>query len=158
MAQKAIEARPNDYRYRGTLAEIYASLSDDKAQVAYDEAIRLAQSQLAIHPENGEVWSDLAVYQAKKKTKNKEDALASIEKALKFAPNQWDVTQNALIVYETTGNRPQALGVLKDAVKRHQDVGMIRNNPALAEFCKDPSCQRLLESQPGDEKSAKARG
>lgn len=155
MAGKAIAARPNDYRYRGTLAEIYASLSDRKAHAAYNEAIEFAQQQLAINRRNGEVWSDLAVYQAK--TGKKEDALDSIEKALKYAPGDVDVTQNALIVYETTHNRALALGALQAAVQRGQPIEAIQSNYALVEFFRDDSYQRLIKGQSGDDRSATAR-
>jgi tetratricopeptide (TPR) repeat protein len=156
VAEKAIRSRPNDYRFKGTLAEIYHSLSDSRASAAYEEAIELAKQQLAVHPANGEVWGDLAVYQAK--THKKEDALANIEKAIELAPEDWAVTQSALIVYETTGKRPLALLALQAAADRGQAVGMIRSNPALKDLCKEPSCQQVLEAQPGVRRSAKARG
>jgi tetratricopeptide (TPR) repeat protein/class 3 adenylate cyclase len=141
---KAIALRPDDYLNWSTLADIYSAMpaAGEKARTTYLKAIELARHELAVNPRDGGVLSDVAVYHAK--TSNKKDALDEIEKSLQLAPDDKDVLQNSIIVYEMTGHRERALRAVGTAVKRGYPVEEVQRQPGLAELRKDPEYQRMI--------------
>jgi len=141
---KALALTSNDYRYWSTLADIYSATPDtaEKARATYLKALALAEEELAVNPNDGEVLSDIAVYRAR--TSDRTRALADIERALQLAPSDKDVVQSAIMVYEFTGDRPRALQALEDALKKGYPVEEIRRQPGLAALRKDPGYRRLI--------------
>jgi tetratricopeptide (TPR) repeat protein len=141
---KALALTSNDYRYWSTLADIYSATPDtaQKARTTYLQALKLAQQELAVNPNDGEVLSDIAVYRAR--TSDKTGALADIERALQLAGNDKDVVQSAVMVYEITGDRDRALHALEGALKKGYPVEEIRRQPGLAALRKDPRYRRLI--------------
>jgi tetratricopeptide (TPR) repeat protein len=144
MINKAIELRPNDYRFSATLADLYGSIPEmaGKSSEAYRKAIELAERQLALDQTNGEVLSDVAVYQAK--TGNIKQALEQIERSRSLTPDNKDVVQNAVIVYEVAGRRDRALMVLEEAVKQNYPLDDVLREQALSGLRKDPRYQRII--------------
>jgi tetratricopeptide (TPR) repeat protein/class 3 adenylate cyclase len=144
LMDKAIALRPNDYLYWSNLADIYSATtaSAGKARSTYEKTIELAQKALAVNPNDGEVLSDLAVCHAK--TSDRTHALAEIERAQQLARANNNVLQNAIIVYEITGNRDQALRAIEDILKKGYPVEEIRRRPELADLRKDPKYKRLI--------------
>jgi tetratricopeptide (TPR) repeat protein len=141
---KAIALGPDDYLNWSTLADIYAAMpaTRDKARTTYLKAIQLARHELAVNPRDGGVLSDLAVYHAK--TFYRKDALDEIEKSLQLAPDDKDVLQNSIIVYEMTGSRERALHAVEIAVKRGYPIEEVQRQPGLEKLREDPKYQRLI--------------
>ena len=97
---------------------------------------------MAVNPNEPEVLSVVALYQAKLGEKAK--ALANIEKARKLAPNSRKVAWEAALVYELGGNREMAIKGLRDALEAGQAVAEVRLEPALANLRSDRRFAQLM--------------
>jgi tetratricopeptide (TPR) repeat protein len=146
---KAIQLAPDDYLNWSTRADIYAAMPSrtDQARATYLKAIELARREFAVNPRDGGVLSDLAVFHAK--ILDREEALDEIGRSLEMAPDDKDVLQNSIIVYELTGSRERALQGVESAVKRGYPIEDVERQPALAQLRMDPAYQRLISQRFG---------
>ena len=144
MNQKAIEMGTNDYTIYGNLADAYrwTPTLASKAPDAYRDAIRRAQKDLALTPDNAVLLSKLAVYWAKLGDPQK--ALAELDKARALAPADPYVHFKSALVYELTGKRLPALEALAAAKKGGYSIEEIRREPELMKLRKDPRYIALM--------------
>jgi serine/threonine-protein kinase len=147
MFEKAIELGVNNYTVWGNLADTYRYTPgyQEKAKETYQKAIQLAQKELEINPKDGLVLSRLARYYAA--SGNNEKALVEISKARKFAPENVEVLQVSIRVYELANHREQALQALEVYLKRGGSMEEIRKDPDLSELRKDQRYQQLVKRQ-----------
>jgi len=99
LMEQALKLAPKNDQVWGNLGDAYACLpgTKDKAAPAYRRAVQLGQDRLAVNPNEPEVLSVVALYQAK--LGEKAMALANIEKARKLAPASRKVAWEATLVY-----------------------------------------------------------
>jgi serine/threonine-protein kinase len=142
--RKAVDLLPKRDQLWGNLGDAYACLPGKKSDAvdAYKRAVQLAQTVAAVNPRDSDVLSRVALYRAR--LGNKTEAQAEIRKARQLAPANRDVLWNAVLVYELGGQRDQALGALKAAIKAGQPLEEVRREPALANLRKDPRYASLV--------------
>jgi serine/threonine protein kinase/Flp pilus assembly protein TadD len=106
--KRATELDPhNDILWRNlgdSYRQIPSRISD--APAAYEKALQAASDQLSVNPNNTEVLSGIALYDAH--LGRKKDAETSIGKSLQLSPKNGDVLFTSALVYEIIGNRSRA--------------------------------------------------
>jgi tetratricopeptide (TPR) repeat protein len=142
--RKAIELRPQDYAYRGDLADAYRMIpaESSKATATYQEAIRLGEAQLSVNPNDSDVLSSLALYY--ERTGNLMSARAYIERALKLNPTDVDILRIASLIELERGERQKALQWLGKAVSAGYTREQLLANPELTSLHSDPEFARLV--------------
>lgn len=144
---KALEMGKNSPRLFtiwGNLADSYRLINenDEKAKIAYQEAIKLVQKKLTEKPDNATMHSSLALYISKSGEPGR--AILEITRALELDPNHIDVLQNSVVVFELSGQRKKALLYFGEIIKRHGALGELSRNPFLTELRKDPEYLKLI--------------
>ena len=141
--EKAVELRPNDYLYRGNLADAYyfAPGERSKAEAAYRSAIALAEEELRVNPRDANALISLALYRAK--TGQAGPALEAAERALALAPDDMNVVFFAAIVHESLGRSERALALLRRAIQQGYSRAEIENHPELETLRARPEFQEM---------------
>lgn len=142
--EKAVDMAANNYLYWGNLGDAYrwAPGQRGKAGPAYQNAIRLLNEQIAAHPQDIELRTNLALYQAK--SGDKKGALAAIGLVEGAPAKPASVLFNSAVVYELCGERDQALAALAAAIKAGYALREIKNEPELVALRTDTRYQFLL--------------
>ncbi len=147
--EKAVKMEANEYLWWGNLGDAYrwAPGQAAKAKPAYQNAIRLIREDIATHPKDLELQTNLALYLAK--SGEKQAALAQI-KEVDHAPDKAaSVLFNSAVVHELGGERDQALAALSAAHKAGYALKEIKNEPELVALRADPRYQLLLSDSTG---------
>ena len=143
--KRATELDPhNDILWRNlgdSYRQIPSRISD--APAAYEKALQAASDQLSVNPNNTEVLSGIALYDAH--LGRKQDAETSLAKALKLSPKSGDVLFTSALVYEIIGHRDKALRSLDQAVKAGYSLDEIAKEPELRKLQADSRYQRWLQ-------------
>jgi serine/threonine-protein kinase len=147
MSEQAINLGNTDWIIWGNLADCYQYTPgySQEAAEAYQTAIQLAKKELAANPNNAEVRSSLAVYQAK--SGNEEKALAEISEALKKNPNDVTVLLKSVLVFEITNERSQALQALEKYIKLNGPLEEVVKDPFLSGLRRDPVYLKLVSGK-----------
>ena len=142
--EKAAQLAPSEFLPWGNLADAYrwAPGMTGKAAPAYRKAIELAETQLAVNPNDFQIRASIAVYQAK--LGNRDPALKEISRALKQASGNVNVLFKSAIVFELCGDRALALRQLDAAMKGGYSVQEVEGEPEFARLRMDPLYSRLL--------------
>jgi serine/threonine-protein kinase len=145
--EKAVNMASSNYLYWGNLGDAYrwAPGQAAKANPAYQNAIRLARDEIATHPQDLDLQTNLALYLAK--SGNKQEALARIQAVERAPKKPASVLFNSTVAYELCGERNQALSVLAAALKAGYGLKEIRNEPELVALRADTRYQYLLGRQ-----------
>jgi serine/threonine protein kinase/Flp pilus assembly protein TadD len=136
--KRATEFDPhNDVLWRN-LGDSYRQVSSraSNATSAYEKALQAATDELSVNPNNAEVLSGIALYDAH--LGRKKDAETSIRKALSLSPKDSDVLFTSALVYEIIGNRNQALEAIDQAVKSGFSIEDVEHEPELKALRSDP--------------------
>ena len=145
--ESAIRLSPMDARLWGNLASACDPIPGREARgaEALDRAIALMLERLEINPNAAEDWALLAKWRADRK--QPEPARTAIERALTLSPEDASVMGEAIVVYHTLGDRPNALRWLGEAVARGFGIEVLHRNPALASLREDPEFRRIIEER-----------
>ena len=145
--KRATELDPhNDILWRNlgdSYRQIPSRISD--APAAYQKALQAASDQLSVNPNNTEVLSGIALYDAH--LGRKQDAETFIGKALKLAPKNGDVLFTSALVYEIIGNRTRALQQIDLAVKSGYSIADIDHEPELGALRSDARYVRWSQQE-----------
>jgi len=143
--EKAVELRPNDYLYRGNLADAYyfAPGERPKAEAAYRSAIALAEEELRVNPRDATALVSLAHYRVK--TGQHGPALEAAERALALAPDDMNVAFTAAIVHDLLGRPDRALALLRRALQQGYSRAEIENHPELEALRARPEFQKMYK-------------
>jgi len=139
--EKTVALNANSYDIWGNLGDAYrwSTSKKDKAPAAYQTAIRLVRQEIAKHPDQIELQSDLAMYLAKIANKNAAlETLKPVEEAHSKEPG---VLYTTALTYELCGERDKALQSLRAAVQSGQGLNDIKNEPELVSLRSDPRYQ-----------------
>lgn len=141
-----------DFVLWGNLADSYQLIgkNKEKAQNAYQEAVKLVQKKLMEKLDDAPMHASLALYLSK--LGKFEQAILEINKALKLDPQSSEVLQNSVVVFEVSGKRSRALIYLAEIIKRLGALGELTRNPFLAEFRQDPEYIKLIKPESSREK------
>jgi serine/threonine-protein kinase len=158
MYEKAIELgrnHPNIFVLWGNLADSYRLVGNNEAeaQQAYKEAVKSVQEKLKDNPDNAFMHSSLALYHAK--LGEFSEATTEMNSALKLSPDNLDVIQNSIVVFEISGKRERALSSLENYIKRQGPVAQLIKNPFLSELHKDPKYVILVKPEHSSEATHK---
>jgi serine/threonine protein kinase/tetratricopeptide (TPR) repeat protein len=129
----------DDYRWTPGNAE--------KATLAYQKAIELAQEAVNVNPRDATAWSSMALYRAK--LGQSREALQTMEKALAFAPDDDTVLFDAAVVCELAGEQARALKFIQSAVKGGYSLNEIAAEPELRKLRENPQYQAAVSFKHG---------
>jgi eukaryotic-like serine/threonine-protein kinase len=145
--KRATELDPhNDVLWRN-LGDSYRQIPSraSDATLAYRQALQAANDGLSVNPNNTEMLSGIALYDAH--LGRKKDAETSISKAVNLSPKDSDVLFTSALVYEIIGNRNQALVAIDQAVKAGYSIEDIEHEPELGGLRSDSRYQRWLQQE-----------
>jgi serine/threonine protein kinase len=145
--KRATELDPhNDVLWRN-LGDSYRQIPSraSDATLAYRQALQAANDGLSVNPNNTEMLSGIALYDAH--LGRKKDAETSISKAVNLSPKDSDVLFTSALVYEIIGNRNQALEAIDQAVKAGYSIEDIEHEPELGGLRSDSRYQRWLQQE-----------
>ncbi len=147
--KRATELDPhNDILWRNlgdSYRQIPSRISD--APAAYEKALQAANDQLSVNPNNAEVLSGIALYDAH--LGRKQDAETSIGRALRLSPKNGDVLFTSALVYEIIGNRTRALQRIDLAVKSGYSIADVEHEPELGALRSDARYVRWSRQETG---------
>jgi tetratricopeptide (TPR) repeat protein/TolB-like protein/predicted Ser/Thr protein kinase len=143
--QKAIALNPQKYDYWGNLADAYRMIpgETDKANMAYKQAISLAEKQLTINPNDADVLSSLALYSSR--IGDAGAARKYLVAALQSGPNQVDILRIACLVHLEAGDKQESLKWLEKTVHAGYPREQLVANPELAKLRSEPEFVRIAK-------------
>jgi serine/threonine protein kinase/tetratricopeptide (TPR) repeat protein len=152
LAIKALSIGPHKMNYLLNLGDAYRRLGRlEEAKTAYREAMKLALSELAGNPRNGNMRAFVAYFAAT--LGDRERATSEISQALQQSPGNNYVIQRAFFTYLLLGQIDLALEALNGAtadlvreLNRHPDVADFRQNARFRKIV------QRIEQQSGDTK------
>ena len=142
--EEGLKLDKNSWLGWGNLGDAYYWVSGKRQQAgnAYGEAIRLADEKLRVNPRDGRTLAYRATYLAM--VDKKEDALASLQKAVSLSPKDPDVHFRAALVYNHLGNTDLTLEWLEKALASGAPADWIRVTPDFDHLRADPQFQAIL--------------
>jgi len=128
----------------GNLGDAYYLVPDkrQKANDAYREAIRLADDDVRVNPRDARTWAFRATYLAM--IDNKPEALASLQKAVSFAPASSSVQFRAALAYNHFGEKNLTIQWLRKALAGGLTANQVERTPDFDHLRDDPSFQAIL--------------
>ena len=146
--ENAIKMGTASHQIWGNLGEAYSQTPSlaAKAPEAYSMAVKQAEQRLSVNPKDARVRASLAGYLAV--LGRKREALAQIEQARRLAPDNQNVLFRSALVYESAGQRDQALRALEAAIANGYSPAEIEGARDLAELRNDPRYRKLVEGKP----------
>lgn len=145
-----LDGDTHNYLYWANLADAYRWSEDKKedAEISYKRALQLLKVGLDLYPNNINLKSRAAMFNAK---------LGDLDKA-QFYMDSFDLNADspsiqlyrAVITYEIMSNRPKALESLEAALKANYPLIEILNDPELARLRQDPAYHKLLAQTKND--------
>ena len=145
--KKATELSPHDHIMWRNLADSYHQIPSRQAEArqAYQKALETAAAQLKVNPNDTEVLSGIALYDAH--LGQTKDAETYISRALQLSPRNSDTLFTSAIVYEIINDREKALQAVDEAVKAGYSLDEIEKEPELRLLQADTRYQRWLHQQ-----------
>jgi len=135
--QKALDIDDEDYEVWDNLAQAYEALgNDNKAFLARNHAIGLAERAIQLNPRNAEPHSVLASLLARNHAN--EEASSNIRKALSLAPKDPNVLSEVAAAYEALGERSLAIKYLHLALQNGFPKMQIEGVNELRKVSADP--------------------
>jgi tetratricopeptide (TPR) repeat protein len=143
MFEKAVQMSPNEEQFTGNLADAYRwSGQREKANATYDKAIALAYRDLAVNPRNSDTMGSLALYYAKKGMSA--EALNFIQRARSINKEDVSLVYTAAVVEALASHPDNALGLLREALKRGYSLQEASSDPELNSLRNRPEFDELL--------------
>jgi len=135
------------YLVWGNLGDAYywAPGKRQQAEAAYREALRLANESLKINPRDGTTLAFHATYLAM--LDRRDEAVASIQKAVTLSPRDPDVRFRGALVYNHFGDTQQTLDWLRQALAEGATAASVRDTPDFDHLSDDPRLQALLKGR-----------
>ena len=147
--EKAVELSPNRFAYWGNLADAYrwSPGNKPKARATYARAIQLLSEQLAAKPDDIDLRSRLALYQAKAgETEAAKAFLAGFDRT---APVPAVVFFRLAVASDVVGARDGALSFLDLALRAGYAETEVRSEPELVNLRNDLRYHRIIAKRPG---------
>lgn len=151
MYREAIALAPENPVFWGNLADCLLEIEggDEEAQLAYRTAAGLAEKLLPANPENAELLTNLAHYNAR--LGDDETALQYIAHALSAAPDDVYAHYYAALVHLQAGRREPALAEITRSVELGYPRVLLAPDPQFAGLREDEQFRGLLAGPEGKE-------
>ncbi|HTA44726.1 MAG TPA: protein kinase [Bryobacteraceae bacterium] len=122
----------------GNLGDAYrwAGGREASAKTAYAKAVELANTQLAVNPNDATLLSLIAVWDAK--MGNLPEALTKMRLARKLSPADSTILYYSAITLELAGQRGPALDALRAALASGYSLSVVEREPELISLRQDP--------------------
>jgi eukaryotic-like serine/threonine-protein kinase len=144
VTRKALEMNSGNYIVWGNLRSDYEWLKQpEKAAEARRREIPLLEQTIQEHPRDGEAFAQIANLWAEEREREK--ALANLRTALALEPTNPQVLDMAADVYESIGDRKQAIAYVEKALRAGLTKDALLNDPELQEALKDPAMKVLVK-------------
>jgi serine/threonine protein kinase/tetratricopeptide (TPR) repeat protein len=144
MYAEAVKLNDRNYVMWGNLADAEYRIpgKGPDAELAYKTAIKLAEQELQVNPNNAVVLGNLADYYSV--LGDKERSLRYVRESLARAPDDASVAFKAAQVYDQLGQNETATEWLMKAVAAGYSPTIVRDSPVLDNLRSDPRVQALL--------------
>jgi len=147
LCEQAVSLNDTNYKSWAAVANAYYWLPNgrDRAMEAYQRAIQLAESHLALNRKDVRARASLAGYYAV--VGEREKALAYADSALASSSDSPFVVYFAGYVHEQLGDRSRALELIGRAVELGYPIREIERDPWLVDLRADERFQQLLDKR-----------
>jgi eukaryotic-like serine/threonine-protein kinase len=136
--RQAVTLNDKDWRVWANLMVSYQWLNDDvNAGAARGKAQAAIEQLIAVKPQDAEAHSELGVFYAQDKLRDK--ALSQTHTAIALEPKNKQVLANVAETFETLGDRKQALAYARASVANGQALSDLETQPGLRAVLADPS-------------------
>jgi len=148
MYMRALERDDSDYVVWGNLGFAQTYSSDlDEAKESFRRAIEVASAMLVEEPEDPELMSDLASFNAM--IGEREEALSFQESAISLSPADPEILVTIIETFEIVGNREQALEWTERALARGMPADELDRDPTLRGLVADERYRNLVDLSRG---------
>jgi len=146
--QAAMKINDSDWPIWGNLGDALYWSPERRSEAAtyYQRAIAIASAAVKTNPKDSQALAYLGNYYAM--LGDKEQAFASIRRALEIAPNDGETLCRAAVVYNHFGEAKQALTYLMNAVNVGYSRAFIRDTPDFASLQQSAQFQALVKTNP----------
>jgi len=135
--ESALQLNDKDYRPWDNLARAYLWLGRPAdAQAAYRRALPLTEREVGLHPADPGLQARLGLAYIRDQDRTR--AFSHVRAALALAPKDPEVISAMAEVYETVGERRDAIVWLRNAVAAGQLLDNLKNDPVLHRVVEDP--------------------
>jgi Flp pilus assembly protein TadD len=147
--EKATALRPKDPGLFVNLGDALTQIPDreSKALAAYHEAIRLGKQTFAVNPNDGDALALVALSEAR--TGHIEEGWQKARQAVLLAPTNSIVLYRAALVANLAKKKPDALRLLKEALKNGYAAVQLEHEPAFADLAGNAEFQGMLKGRGG---------
>jgi tetratricopeptide (TPR) repeat protein/TolB-like protein len=140
--EKAYELNSNQHVVAGNLADAYRwSGRNEKAQILYERAIKLAYAELDVNPRDAKALSFLALYYSKKGDPAQASEL--IRRARSLDPDNVEFLYHESVVKLLAGNKEEALNSLGEAISKGYPIESIEMDPELKPLREMPEFEAI---------------
>ena len=145
--EQAVEASPEDFRWRRNLGDAYRELGrDEDASVQYGRAVELARGLVDVNPTNAILTGQLAVLETL--VDHDAEARRRAEEAIAMAPDDPSLHYLKAVVHASADDVESALASLRAALERGFPVALVRQQGELVMLEGVPEFEELLSGQP----------
>ena len=143
--EKAVTLNPAFHLLWGNLADACIMVPALRARAidAYRRALQLADGELALNPRDADLRASVATYLLG--IGDFKRAIVEVTKAREIAPDQVNFMFLAALVYESAGERGQALRLLEEAARKGYAPIEIQRHPQLANLRADPGFKPIQD-------------
>jgi len=144
MFRKATEFAPEDHRVWGNLADALYQMEDTRASSTeqYRRAVTLAERRVAVNPNDGTTWIQLAFYHARLGDISR--SAPCLNRALSLGTDDVFVQYYAALTEFEMHHTEATLERLNRAIRLGYPKQMVRAEPEFAHFVQDQRFQHLL--------------
>ena len=144
MFRKATELAPEDHRVWGNLADALYQMENTRASSTeqYRRAITLAERRVAVNPNDGTTWIQLAFYHARLGESSR--SAPCLNRALALGTDDVFVQYYAALTEFELHHTEATLERLNRAIRLGYPKQMVRAEPEFAHFIQDQRFQHLL--------------
>ena len=144
MFRKATELAPEDHRVWGNLADALYQMENTRASSTeqYRRAITLAERRVAVNPNDGTTWIQLAFYHARLGDISR--SAPCLNRALSLGTDDVFVQYYAALTEFEMHHTEATLERLNRAIRLGYPKQMVRAEPEFAHFTQDQRFQHLL--------------
>ncbi|HLI85456.1 MAG TPA: protein kinase [Bryobacteraceae bacterium] len=146
--KKAVEMAPNDFSFRGDLADAYRWSGDAaKAKIAYDQAIALAFKSYQVNTKDAELLGQLGLFYAKEK--DDRQAIRFIRQARALDPVLNTLMYDEATINALAGRTSEAVADLNQALKNGYSWREASHDPELKPLRGLPDFENLAKQYSG---------
>jgi len=142
---EAVRLEPASGTIRRSLGDVRAKAGDTSgARADWTAAVSLSREALRVNPKDARQLKNIAICLAK--LGQRDEALATLQKAIDAGPSSGDVQYGGAVVHALTGDGPGALSMLEKALALGASASQARDDEDLASLRALPRFREVLEA------------